>query len=165
MKNYLYSIVAVSVASSLFRAICPDNLSLRKYFSFLTSVALLCATVLPISSLAEGLRVGSGLFSSTLQTEAQDYRAVWSEQISSMTKEETDKAILAHIRDRFDISEKNISVDCTLTEKDGNLMLNTVNVTLSSSALLKNPRQIESYVRELFGVDCTVFDGSVLGSE
>ena len=105
MKNYLYSIVAVSVASSLFRAICPDNLSLRKYFSFLTSVALLCATVLPISSLAEGLRVGAGLFSSTLQTEAQDYRAVWSEQISSMTKEETDKAILAHIRDRFDISE------------------------------------------------------------
>ena len=165
MKYYLYSIVTVSVASSLFRALCPNSASLKKYFSFLTSVVLLCATVLPISSLIDGIRVGAGLFSSSVQTESRDYRAVWLEHLSGKTKEENERAILAHICDKFDISDNHVTVNCTLEEESGIPHLIAVDITLNSSALLKNPRQIESYLREVFDVDCTVSDGSVLRTE
>ncbi len=165
MKHYLYSIVTVSVASSLFRALCPGNGSLKKYFSFLTSAVLLCATVLPISSLVDGIRAGAGLFSSTVQTEPQDFQAVWAEHLSDKTKEETDRAVKVHICEKFGISEKNVSVDCSFSEEDGGLRLTAIDITLHSGALLKNPRQIESYAEEIFGIPCNVTDGRLLPSE
>lgn len=163
MKNYLYSIVAVSVASSLFRALCPNNVSLKKYFSFLTSAVLLCATVLPISSLVSGIQVGSELFSAVERTE--DYNAIWAEQLSSRTQKETERAVLAHICEKFGISDKNVQVSCTFSEEEGGLRLTAVDITLSRGALLKNPRQIESYAEQSFGVPCCVSDGSILTSE
>ncbi len=162
MKNYLYSIVAISVASSLFRALCPNNVSLKKYFSFLSSAVLLCATVLPISSLVSGIQVGSEFFSEVQRTE--DYNAIWTEQLSIRTQKETERAVLAHICEKFGISEKNLSVDCSFSEEEV-LRLTAVNITLSRGALLKNPRQIESYAEQAFGVPCTVTDGSILTSE
>ena len=139
MKQYLYSIVAVSVVSALFSVLCPDGTSLKKYFTFLTSAALLCATVAPVASLIEGFSTGEGLFTE-FESVKTDYGTVWLESLTSTTKEETERAVRAHICEKFEI-------------------------TLSSSALMKNPRQIESYIEENLKIPCTVADGPILQSE
>ena len=54
----------------------------------------------------------------------------------------------AHICEKFDISEGNVTVVCTFSQKDGDLSLTAIEITLSSSALMKNPRQIESYIED-----------------
>ena len=116
MKQYLYSIVAVSVVSALFSVLCPDGTSLKKYFTFLTSAALLCATVAPVASLIDGFTAGTGLFTEFESTKT-DYGTVWLESLTSTTKEETERAVHAHICEKFDISEGNVTVVCTFSQK------------------------------------------------
>ena len=164
MKQYLYSIVAVSVVSAPLSELCPDGTSLKKYFTFLTSAALLCATVAPVASLIEGFSTGEGLFTE-FESVKTDYGTVWLESLTSTTKEETERAVRAHICEKFDISEGNVTVVCTFSQKDGDLSLTAIEVTLSSSALMKNPRQIESYIEENLKIPCTVADGPILQSE
>lgn len=166
MKQYLYSIVVIAVTSALFRVLCPESGNLSKYFSFLTSAALLCATVVPISGLIGGISDGAGHLTTGLeQAQKENYSAVWLEKISESTKEECEVAIAAHICGEFDISEKNITVLCELSSRDGELRLDGIGITLYSGALLKNPRQIESYVKQNFGVPCTVTDGGIKAPE
>ena len=164
MKQYLYSIVAVSVVSALFSVLCPDSTSLKKYFTFLTSAALLFATVAPVASLIDGFTAGTELFTK-LESAKTDYDTVWLESLTSATKEETERAVRAHICEKFDISEGNVTVVCTFSQKDGDLSLTAIEITLSSSALMKNPRQIESYIEENLKIPCTVADGPILQSE
>ena len=165
MKQYLYSVVTLSVVSALFSVFCPDGTSLKKYFSFITSAVLLCATVAPVASFIEGISVGAGLFEKLEQASEESYDAVWKESLEDATKEETERAICAHICEKFDVSEKNVKVDCSFSQEDGGLTLTEIRVTLSSAALMKNPRQIEGYMTESFKVPCTVTDGTVLPSE
>ncbi len=164
MKQYLYSIVVISVVSALFRVLCPEGGTVRKYFSFLTSAALLCATVVPISGLIGGFASGADLLVAE-QVTAENYRAVWIESISASTKEECEAAVAAHLCEEFDLSEKNVAVSCRISATDDGLRLDSIEITLYSGALLKNPRQMESYANETFGVPCTVSDGSLNRSE
>ncbi len=162
MKQYLYSIVATSVISALCGVLCPDGTALKKYFSFLTSAVLLCATVAPLASITEGFFDGAGLFTRIEQAADADYSAVWQESLSSATKEETERAVRDHICEKFEVSERNVTVNCSFSQKDGGPSLTSIDVTLSSGALVKNPRRIESYMSKNFGVPCTVTDGTVL---
>lgn len=165
MKQYLYSIVTTSVISALCGVLCPDGTALKKYFSFLTSAVLLCATVTPLASITKGFFDNSGIFTKIEQTANVDYSAVWQESLSSVAKEEADRAVRDHICQEFKISERNVTVDCSFSQREGGPSLTSIDVTLSSEALMKNPRRIESYISENFGVPCTVADGSVLPSE
>ncbi len=164
MKQYLYSIVVISVTSALFRILCPDSASLKKYFSFLTSAVLLCGAVAPISGLIKGFAGDSELMGFD-KLEAADYSAVWLESICRATEEECEYTIAAHICEKFGISEENISVGCLMDTEDGNVRLSRLSVTLYSGALLKNPRQIESYLEETFKVPSEVSDGGFKARE
>ena len=165
MKQYLYSIVAVAVIAALFRVLCPDGTSLKKYFSFLTSAVLLCATVVPAASLLQGFSTGSLALSDAGLLSGTDYSAVWQETLSDTTREETERAIVSHLCEKFSLSEKNLSVACHFTEEDGRPCLSEIEITLFSSALLKNPREIESYVAQAFALPCRVLDGELTQRE
>ncbi len=160
MKHYLYSIVVISVASALFRVLCPDRENLRKYFSFLTSAVLLCATVVPISGLIEGIRHGAGLLQLEI-LDQRDYSEVWKESLVGTTREESERAIAELICGEFGIEEKNIGVFCSISTAGDGMVLDSVTVTLYSAALLENPRRIETYLRETLSVPCKVEEGGI----
>lgn len=158
MKAYILTIVGVTLISSAVIILTPKSGGILKHIKFLTSVALVCVLSEPIFALVLGLSsngIDSFLSEIGSLTEIDDnYESIFYENLSKFSADELQSELKKQVCVKFGIEEKNINVLAEYSSSGDGVNFNRILITLSGSAILKDPREIESYVKNLTNLHC-----------
>ena len=158
MKDYIFSLVCVSLIAAMLGILCPQDAAGQKSVRFLISVVIISIIFLPPSRIEEIINedyfagfeeifdgFGEGAdtsdFADSLERYGTDY-------VNAEIKKDVCK--------RFDIPETNCRAVASFAMKDGALCLEKIKVILSGKAIWKDPHAIEAYVGENYGCPCSV---------
>ena len=155
MKTMILGLFGVSLAAAMAELLLPDRegrgvkLSLR----MLTSLAVLLVIVSPLAKLFGGdyrLELDT-LSGEDEQTLTQAYTTVFEKAVAEGSETLLCEGVLDFLHKEYGIDEKNATVRALFNDKGE---LQAVLVTLSGSALLKNPDEIDKALTEK--LSCTV---------
>ncbi len=155
MKEYVFSLVCISLIAAVFGILCPHDAVGQKSVRFLISIVIISIIFLPPSRWGELVNedyfaqleemldsYGDGANSSDF---AEGFQKYGTDYVNAEIKKDICK--------RFEIAESNCRAIATVNMKDGALCLEKITVILSGKAIWKDPHAIEDYVGEIYG--CT----------
>jgi hypothetical protein len=158
MKEYIFSLVCVSLVATVFKILCPRDATSQKSVRFLISIVIISAIFLPSSRFGELLNTdyfasfeemlgsyGEGTDNSDFSESFERYGA---EYVNAEIKKDVCKS--------FNVSESNCRTVASFEMKEGALCLERISVILSGKAIWKDPHAIEEYVRNTYGCACNV---------
>ncbi len=158
MREYLLCLVGAAIAVGAVTALMPEGEGggLRRHVGF---VGALCVLAILISPLGELLNLLGGLsfegWGDVNETEAK-YEQIYAEYLQSASAENVSDSVVTVLCDRFDISPEQCRVRVKVTSRDGRAMAKQVTVILSGGALFRDPYEIEGFISDLLGCECTV---------
>ena len=88
-------------------------------------------------------------------------QAVFQEQLNAIGEQAVTEAVRAVMKERFGVSSDQCRVEAAvILEATGQeVRTERIDVTLSGTAVLKNPRTIKAYLEQTFGCECVVTTG------
>ncbi|MBQ9079790.1 MAG: stage III sporulation protein AF [Clostridia bacterium] len=161
MREYLMNVIGASLLVGVISILAPEGEGggLRRYVSF---IGALCVLALLISPLGELISYLGGLSEDSFdaltgESEAREnYENRYNEYLLSLGKENVAVGVIQLLEERFDIPSDECHVKVSAEERDGELYIENVTVILSGKSLFRNPYEIEKYISELLGCECTV---------
>ncbi len=149
MKEYLTSVVAVILVSSVLSCITPDGKS-KKTLSFAMAVCVLAVIVIPV----KGIGLGDGLYSifdGNINNE-QINDGYFDESV----KKSIEKGIAVSLSEKFEISNDSIEVFAETDIIGEEIIIKRVTVNLKGSGISADSPSIIRYIEENCGAECEV---------
>ena len=163
IKNYLFSIMLVSVAAGAAEILAPEGEGggLKKHVRLLVSLIVLAVLIAPVSGLLgyisnfdnyRGLfgagHPGEGDFSAQAENTRQ--------RILERGESEVAAGVTALLYDRFGIPGEEAKVVPELATGDAGIEVKKLTIVLYGRSVWKNPYEIEDYFVRLLGCPCEV---------
>ncbi len=158
MKEYVFSLIAVSLFGGIACAIAPGG-KMKKSISFIVSLLLITAVGRPIIKLFKDAEIFSytGIVENLI-SEEKDYDGVFNGEITYIAKESAKAYAENILTEELCIDESDFRIEAVTNTAGGEIELERIDVTLIGKGLLVNPRTVEKKIRESFGCICNVYE-------
>lgn len=161
MKQYLLSVIIISIAIGLTEVMVSDMHGMKGY---IRTIGLLCVLVVALSPLAQALSDINDSFFENIKNSItdgadmsdEDYSEMLNEYLKSFSQNSYKSEIKRLLNEKFDISEEESFVELELELSDDTMSVTEIRILLTGSAIFKNPYDIEDYFKNLAGCECQV---------
>ena len=153
MKEYLLSLLVVSLAIAMVQILAPNATS--SHIKLICSLIFICTLAAPIPQFLQTLPdLASQLLDFSNQTEEkEEFEGIASDALEDASRAYLAQRLTSLLEERFSIPQG--EVRCAILWESGEeAKPQKVTVILSGSAIWKNPNLIESAVTELLGCPC-----------
>ena len=158
MGRFIMTVMGVALIGGIMGMLTPDG-ETKKYVRFVASLCLLCALAAPLIVLVtEGGGGIDDLFPS-FEDESEGYDEIYKNALAEGARENAEAAIKAKLISRFELSEKSLDVTLSLGYDGKDYAIESAQVTLNSSAVFADPREISEYINGELNCPCTVVYG------
>lgn len=166
MKDYIISVIIVSVCSGFATRIIPENSNsgTGKSIKFLCMLCVVSTLILPLAPALKNYSSIKSLVDSFLSvldfeydSTSEDYENMFNQSLNNVTTECVEDSVKKLLNEKFNISFDNMSVKAEIfAHKDGKYYISQITVILSDNAVWKNPYRIEELIKSTYGCDCIV---------
>ncbi len=159
MKSYLISLVSVSLVIALVSLLAPDGKGggAARYVRLVAALLLICTLIAPLRSLLGGLRaLANGEFAlpSLELPDQADREEELQATLDASSKTYFLQALTQLLEQEFDLEAGTVRCRAQWKEENGQARPTQITVLLSGSAIWKNPKTIQNYVRDLLDCEC-----------
>ncbi|MBE6660959.1 MAG: hypothetical protein E7605_06105 [Ruminococcaceae bacterium] len=164
MKEYIIGLFALALCCAVVELLSPEGEGggIARHIKLMTGLCLLCVLVTPVVSL---LRSGIDL-PGRLEAALSDWLAIrdqadkdfsdrWQEEYEQMDAAFASQTIAVMLRDEFSIAEGDVCVE--VMPNADQTRISHVRVGLSGRAIWQNTHEIERFIIETFGCECTIY--------
>ena len=161
MKNYLITIITVSICIGIFNVISPSLKGIEKYSKMIGMLVVLLVIISPIKEFLNIFgedslnEIKDNLINSGDDNQNQ-YDEIFSDYLASFSVDELKNAIKDILHDKFSIPENECEVSITTEYREGKLCPTHIQILLSGKSIFKNPYEIEEYFATLLECSCSV---------
>lgn len=159
MREYLMSVIGAALIAGVISVIVPtgNGEGLKKYVTLIGSLCVLCVLLSPLTSVLEFMSdLSDGDIAEWFNESEKEYSGKYYEFLMSVGKDNVEDGISVLLFDTFGIPENESSVIAVVSERDGELIIVSVSITLTGKSVLKDPYAIEKYISTLLGCECNV---------
>ena len=160
MSEYIFTIIAVSVAVGFFLALTPECGGIDKYVRMIGMLVILCAMVSPIGKFFQNL---DGDFLDRLRDElisqkqdSENYDEIFREYLENFSLNDIKSTISDMLNKEFNIPENEAQINITTDIVEGTPSIKNVQILLSGNSIFQNPYKIEEFVKNNLKCDCQV---------
>ena len=160
MSEYIFTIIAVSVAVGFFLALTPERGGIDKYVRMIGILVILCAMVSPIGKFFQNL---DGDFLDNLRDElisqkqeSENYDEIFREYLENFSLNDIKSTIADMLNKEFNIPENEIQINISTDIVEGTPRIKNVQILLSGNSIFQNPYKIEEFVKNNLKCDCQV---------
>ena len=158
MNGFIITIISVALLGGIMGMLSPEG-DTKKYVRFVGALCLLCALIMPVYGiLSEGQIDLDSLFSFSEETE-NGYEDVYINALSEGARENAEAEVKKQICESFGLSEESLDVSLELYYDGEKYNVSSATVSLHSSAVFADPREISALVNGLCGCSCSVIYG------
>lgn len=155
MKNYLYALLLVSLATTIVGILSPngEKSGMGKHLRLLSSLLLICVLIVPLKhgiAYLVSFSRGDINIPGLEKNDPNDYRDQMQNGLDLTSKDYFNERLTQTLEKEFSIATGEIR--CIVKWENETPTL--VTVVLSGSAIWKDPQVIETYVSSLLGCPC-----------
>ena len=155
MSGFILTAIAVAIVVGVCRMLSPDGAT-KKYLGFVGSLCLICALVSPVAGAIASWNTGfDGMFSS-VDTEGELYDEIYKSALVNGAKSNAEALICESLLTQFNLPDQSLRVTLNISSDGDVYSVESVKVTLMSSALFADPRDISEYINQELGCPCFV---------
>ena len=157
MGEYIFSVIGAAFIASAVLLFLPEG-NFGKYVKLAASLCVLAFMISPLADVF--LSFDADSLADSLISDTEDGALAedkYFEALAVLGRDELKSALYELICEKFNIAEENIKIDIEAGEKDGVFCVERVKVGLFGAAVLKDPEEIEEYVKKLVGRDCDIY--------
>ncbi|MEE0970433.1 MAG: hypothetical protein U0M06_13765 [Clostridia bacterium] len=161
MRDYILSIISVSLLGGMANALCPSGNAgkIKKSVSLIMSLLLVCAVARPLTVLIEkGGNIDLSEFADKISEDSRNYNSYMDRTVETVISDSAEEYIYAFAAEEYGLYKEDISVDVKTSSGGNDISFETINLTLHAGAIFKNPRRLEVEISELFGCECNVYE-------
>ena len=156
MEEYLLSLISISVLCGIVSILTPNGDS-GKYISFLCGICVLCVMLGPITSvLDESKELAEIIEDSIYDTDEEYYDAIFKEYLKDGSEEEISSFLKSKMSEELNIDPKKFGVSVFLEERQNNFCVQKAVVTIFSSGIALDAKEMSEYLTELLGCSCVI---------
>lgn len=163
MNTYLLQILTLALLCGLLEMLVPagERDGLRRSVRLLAGLCLLCLMLTPLREAREFFSFSDlHLWAEEMEKQTQqDYERLMTEKLTAVTAAQVEEEIYDMLCDRFDLSREMCKVTLAFDSGPERLAVRQVWVSLRGTAVLLDPRQIETAVTAVLDCPCTVSVG------
>ena len=163
MNTYLLQILTVALLCGLLELLVPagERDGLRRSVRLLAGLCLLCLMLAPLRKVREHVSsLDLHLWAEKMEEQAQqDYERIMEEKLTAVTAAQAEEKIYDMLYERFGLSRERCEITLALDSGSERLAVRQVWVSLRGTAVLLDPRQIETAVTAVLDCPCTVSVG------
>lgn len=161
MKDYLITIITVSLCVGIYNIISPVFNGIEKYSKMIGMLVVLCVIISPLKELinvfdSEGLESIKNSIIDIENGEENEYDNIFNDYLNSFSVDSLKKEIENILLEKFDIPNNECDVSVSTEYINGSLKLSRVQILLSGKSIFKNPYNIEEYFGKLLNCTCEV---------
>ena len=160
MSEYVFTIIAVSVAVGFFLTLTPERGGIDKYVRLIGMLIILCALVSPIGKLLQS--VDDDFFDDlrdeliSHKQESENYDEIFREYLEKFSLTDIKSTIVNMLNKEFNIPENELQINITTDIVEGVPMIKNVQILLSGNSIFQNPYKIEEFIKNSLACDCQV---------
>lgn len=160
MRNYLISIIWVSVIVGIVELISPRLNGFQKYTKMIGALCVLCVVISPLLNI-KNVTADFDYLKESL-TEGQDsslydeYKEILNKYLNEYSLDKVKEEIHNTLSEKFRIPESEAEIRLFTEIKSERLALSKIQIILSGKSIFNNPYKIEDYFGEIFGCACEV---------
>lgn len=152
MRNYLFSILTVSLAAALLFHLLPEKASLKKGVQFLSVLLLLSLLLSPFLAAKDDLaEFFSGDWLPNEELLKEEYREESDRSLLSYSKDYIETLVKERLIKSFSLREGDLRVNLILEGDEPKKVL----LLLSGKAIWQDSAKLEAYVTSLVGLPCS----------
>lgn len=162
MKEYLLSIIIISIGVSIFELLAPSNEGLLKYIRLIAALCILCVIIAPLNVIGETLsdnlleNLKDNLTGNSKEELEDQYNNLLNEYLNNYSIDSFNNQIESLLKDNFGIPESECEVNTYTTFENGKLTITEIQILLSGNSIFQNPYTIEKYISNLCTAECKV---------
>ncbi|MBQ8849433.1 MAG: stage III sporulation protein AF [Clostridia bacterium] len=158
MNTFIITLISVALLGGIMGMLSPDG-DTKKYVRFVGSLCVLCALASPIYGILSDGEIDIGSLFDYSEGEEAEYEDIYKSALAAGAKENAEAELKRRICESFELSEKSLDVSLTLGDDGEAYFVESAEVSLHSSAVFADPREISAFVNEICGCACTVVYG------
>lgn len=161
MKNYLITVITVSICIGLYNIISPQFHGLEKYSKMIGMLVVLCVIISPLKEIVntfdeDGLQdVKDNILNSEDKT-SNEYDEIFENYLNSFSIEEIKREIKEIMSEKFDIPKDECEITVFTNTENEQLKISSLQILLLGKSVFKNPYTIEEYFENLLNCTCQV---------
>ena len=161
MKNYLLTIILVSICIGLADVISPLENGINKYTKTIGVLIILCVIISPISKVIQNIdenffdKIRDDLSINDNDTQNK-YGDIFINYLNNFSISEINTQIKNILNQQFTIPNEECEVIIISEEAGEKLSISKIQILLSGKSVFKNPYQIENYFSNLLKCECIV---------
>ena len=162
MKEYLSSIIIISIGVTLFELLAPSNESLLKYIRLIGALCMVCVIIAPLNVIGETLSdnllddLKDNLTDNSKEDLKDQYKNMLNEYLNSYSVDSFNNQIESLLEENFGIPKSECEVNTYTTFENGKLAITEIQVLLSGNSIFQNPYTIEKYISNICTAECKV---------
>ena len=161
MKNYLLTIILVSICIGISNLISPLSNGIFKSTQIIGVLIILCVIISPISKVINSIdETFFDKLRDDLTIEEEDIKSEYSEILENYLNEFSISEIKSKIKEilnqQFSIPDEECEIIILSEQADENLNISKIQILLMGKSVFKNPYKIEEYFIDLLKCDCIV---------
>ena len=158
MGGFILTALSVALLSGVIGLLTPEG-NTKKYVRLVGALCILGALASPIVAFITEGEDGLDLLFPSVGEESGDYGEIYESAIADGMSENAEDVVKNMLVSRFDLSEENIEVSLSVERQGGKYTVTSATVTLKSSLIFADPREISEYINGELDCPCTVVYG------
>lgn len=162
MKEYVFTIVGISLVCAFARMLSPENdeKGTQQYIKLLCGFLLLCAVIEPIVAAMSSLRnTENNVFDDILNLEVlleEDYEKIYNGTLITYSEESVSEGLKEMLMSELRLGAEDIDVYVELVEAKDKFIAQRAVIELRGEGIFADPRDIEKYVNGTLGCECEI---------
>lgn len=161
MKEYLISVIWVSIIVGICELIAPHSESIKKNLKMIGALCVVCVVITPILSITQlSGEAAEDLKNEILENQTEDltseYESIFENYLTNFSEDAVKSSIEELLDKRFEVPREESDVVIFTETTNNTRKLVKVQILLSGGSIFKNPYNIEEYFSELCGCNCEV---------
>lgn len=161
MKEFLHSIIISAITISLFNQLLPIGRGFEKYARFVGMLILATLILSPVINMIKGFDKD---FFIDIRDDIADienggnneYSELLNGYLTEYSTEQFKLGIKEILLNNYGIPEEECEILIDTKIDSGQLRVDKIQILLSGRSIFKNPYDIEHYITELVGCECSV---------
>ena len=155
MKEYISCIMALTLFIGICRILSPEG-KIKKYVSFVGSLCVVSAMLMPLGGIAFGEDIFSDIeYEDDIQSEETFWEYYDTTQKSACEKD-TEERLERIISSDLDISSDLFDVDITLQETEDSFVISNVRVIIRKDGIGIDPHEVKNIIFSLLSIECEI---------
>ncbi len=162
MKEYLSSIIIISIAICIFELLAPNNENFIKYIRLIGALCIICVIISPLNLIQENLAnnflddLKDKLTENSKEDLGDEYTNILNEYLNNHSIEAYNNQIKELLTNNFDIPNNECEVNTYTNFTNEKLTITEIQILLRGNSIFKNPYEIEEFITKICGVKCKV---------